>query len=80
MKTVQIYNVRIDTWTLLPDHNAARELIDGKFYQHGSELLYFDKYGAIEVEMTTNTWFTDWPDGVPVAQYAFNNGKVVVYS
>ena len=51
----------------------------GNFFQYGSELIYYDTIGAIEYQMATNTWVTDWPDGVPVAMWKYQPGKVIVY-
>ena len=77
--TVQIYNMRTDIWTQLPDHTAAREFNRGNFFQYGSELIYFDDLGAIEYKMDTNTWVMDWPDGIQVSRWAYQTGNVFVY-
>ena len=79
MPTVQIYNTRTDVWVQLPNQAASRALDGGNFFQYGSELIYYDKFGAIQFDVATNTWFTDWPDGVPVSTWKYQPGKIIIY-
>ena len=79
MSTVQIYNTRTDVWTQKADHTVSRYLSNVYFFQYGSELIYWDRYGAVEYKVDSDTWVENWPDGVPVALDYYATGRAVVY-